>query len=187
MDKSESYTDLQLLTSLQVGDQAAFKAIFNRYKAVLYNFAYYKIKDKEQARDLIQSVFMQLWEYHDTIIVKGSFESYIFTLVRNKIIDHFRSVQVSQRYIDTFQIYLDDTENNTDYLIREKMMSELIAEAIADLPENLRIVFELSRDNLLTRKQIAEHVGLSEEGVKTRIHRALKILKGKLGTGVYYI
>ncbi len=119
-------------------------------------------------------------------ISKG-FEPFIFTSVRNRVLDHYKHQKVSQRYLDNFKEYLEQGEDNADYLVRQHDLSALIEKEIAALPEKMRIVFELSRNTEMSRKEIAEHLGIPEETVKTNMHRALKILKGRLGDSLVVI
>jgi len=180
MVNTKDLTDLQLVALLEKGNQFAFHELFNRYKVVLYSFCYYKVNNKEEAQDMIQSTFTQLWENRDRLNIPGSFESYIFTIVRNKIIDQYRRGKVSQKYLDNLQHYLDTTEDSTDHRVRHNDLRRLIDMEIDALPNAVKEAFLLSRNTFMTRKEMAGKLQISEEGVKARIHRALKILKKRL-------
>ena len=180
MVNTKDLTDLQLVILLEKGNQSAFHELFNRYKAVLYSFCYYKVNSKEQAQDIIQSTFAQLWEKRDNLNISESFESYVFKIVRNKIIDTYRRGKVSQKYLDNLQHYLNTTEDSTDHRVRNNDLRRLIELEVEALPNALKEAYLLSRNTFLTRKEIAGKLQISEEGVKTRIHRALKILKKRL-------
>ena len=180
--KLNSLTDFQLIEELQMSNPNAFTALYERYKYALSNFAYYKLRDRELARDLVQNVFTSLWDNRINICLRGSFESYIYTIVRNKLTDHWRRSCASGRYLDTIKNYVSETINDTDHLLRHNELSRAITKALAELPEKLRTVIELRTNASMPRKEIAEKLGISEEGVKTRIRRALKILKSKIQT-----
>jgi len=180
MVNTKDLTDLQLVILLEKGNQSAFHELFNRYKAVLYSFCYYKVNSKEEAQDMIQSTFTQLWENRNHLNIPGSFESYIFTIVRNKIIDQYRRGKVSQKYLDNFRYYLDTIEDSTDHMVRHNDLRKLIDLEIEALPNLLKEAFLLSRNSFLTRKEIAEKLQLTEAGVRTRMSKALKILKKRL-------
>jgi RNA polymerase sigma factor (sigma-70 family) len=88
--------------------------------------------------------------------------------------------KIRANYTKSFQDFLDEGEYITDNYIREKEFSQIIEKEIAALPDKMRQVFELSRRQNLSRKEIAEKLNLSEKTVKNQITNALKILRGKL-------
>lgn len=174
-------SDAELVDLLKSGDQTAFTEIFNRFQSLLYIFAYKRTGNREEAKDLIHELFLMLWEKRSELHIPSSLPGYLFTVLRNRIFDLYKHKKVSQRYIETFQKYLDYNHNTTDHLIRHNNLSELINREIAALPCKMREVFELSRKTNLTRKEIALTLNLSEQTVKSHMHHALKILKGRLG------
>src|SRR5690606_5387963 len=90
--------------------------------------------------------------------------------------------KVSTKYIESLNTYIKNiSDNTTDFLVRHKKLHQVIEEEIANLNPKTRKVFELSRKENLSRKEIAEELGIAEETVKSHIHTALKILKIKLG------
>jgi RNA polymerase sigma-70 factor (ECF subfamily) len=176
-----AYSDQQLVDLLGKGDSYAYTEIYNRYKTLLYIFALRRMDDREEAKDLIHELFLSIWSKREDLILTSSLGSYLYTAVRNRIIDNINRKQVSARYIESFQQYIDSGEGSTDHLIRSKELSALIEKEIEDLPVKMRQVFELRRKTDYSRKQIADELGLSEQTVKSHIQHALKILKVKLG------
>jgi RNA polymerase sigma-70 factor (family 1) len=182
-----TYTDQELVALLKQGADMAFAEIFERYHSLLYIFAYKKTNDREEARDMVHDMFASIWEKRTTLNVPGELPAYLYAVLKNRIFDLYKHKKVSQRYLDTFQEYLDVTPEATDYRVRHNDLSALIEKEIAALPEKMRIVFELSRNTEMSRKEIAEALGLPEETVKSRMHSSLKILKGKLGSKSFFI
>jgi len=181
MKKYSSYSDNELAGLLKSGDSLALAEIYNRYKSLLYIFAYKRLGKREEARDIIHELFMSLWEKHAVLNINSSLLPYLYTAVRNRIMDAVSHEQVVSRYIDQFQEYADAYENSTDHLTRHNNLLKLIEQEIAALPPKMRQVFEFSRQSTLSRKEIARELGLSEETVKSHMHNALKILKTRLG------
>jgi len=177
-----TYSDQELIAFLRQGDSAAFTAIFERYQSLLYIFAYKRINDREEAKDMIHELFASIWERRESIQISGDILPYLYTALKNRIFDLYKHKQVTRRYLESFQEYLDTAQNAADYRVRHNDLSALIEKEIAALPEKMRVVFELSRKSNLSRKEIAEVLGMSEETVKSRMHSALKILKGRLGS-----
>lgn len=182
-----AYSEQELTTLLKQGDERAFTEMFERYGALLISFAYRRVYDLQLAQDLVHDVFTDLWAKRLLYTISKGFEAFIFTSVRNRVLDHYKHAKVSQRYLDNFREYLEDEQNATDYLVRTKDLSALIEKEIAALPEKMRQVFELSRNTTMSRKEIAEYLGIPENTVKTNMHRALKILKGRLGESLVLV
>lgn len=180
-------SDNELVGLLKSGDRAAFTEIFNRYQALLYIFAYKKVGDREEAKDLIHELFLTFWEKRALLNICGGLPAYLFTILKNRIFDLYKHKKVSQRYLESFQTYLYTEQNATDYLVRHNELSSLIEKEIASLPHKMREVFELSRKTNLSRKEIAGQLNLSEQTVKSHMHHALKILKTRLGPMVIFV
>lgn len=180
MKKYNRFSDTELVDLLRKEDNRAFIEIFDRFYVLLFSFACRRLDDKEIAKDLIHDAFSDIWEKRETVNIPGELGAFLFTVVKNRILDHYKHSKVSQKYIDHCQHHLSNEQDNTDHLIRENDLLALIEKEIAALPEKMRIVFELSRKEFMNRKEISEHLGLPENTVKTNIQRALKILYRKL-------
>lgn len=182
-----TFSDHELITSLKEGDSLAFNEIFKRYQGLLFLFANRRLDDAEHSKDLIHDLFTDMWDKRAAITVPRDLEAFLITVAKNRILNHFKHKQSSQRYIDNFDRHLEKNINNTDHLIRHNDLSALIEKEIAALPEKMKIVFEMSRKNAMTRKEIAETLQLSEETVKSRMRHAISILKDKLGVLFIFI
>ena len=180
-------SDQDLSILLGKGDEAAFKEIYNRYKAVLYVHAYNRLRNSEEVHDMIHELFATLWNKKGTIEFKTSLSAYLYTSVRNRILDFFLHQKVESAYLSGFQSFINRSESTTDHLVRQKDLSNLIEAEISLLPPKMREVFELSRKKHLSHREIAEELGLSEKTVKKHVNNALKILRTKLGVVVYLV
>lgn len=176
-----SLTDLELTKLLVSGDSKAFIEIYDRFQSLLYVYACKITADKEEAEDIVQEVFIYLWDKRTTIILRSSISSYLYTAVRYKFFNLLDHKKIRKDYTQSFQNFLDQGEYITDNYIREKEFSQVIEKEIAALPDKMREVFELSRRHNLSRKEISEKLSISEKTVKNQITNALKILRGKLG------
>ena len=178
----KSLNDQELLLLLKEGERAAFTETYNRYSGLLYVFAYKRLKNREEAKDIIHELFLGLWANCKNLNTNTILPAYLYMVVRNKIINLVSRQKVAARYIDSFQCYLDETQtDNTDYLVRHNELLAFIEAEVANLPPRMQQVFELSRKTNLTRKEIAKELNVSEETVKSQMHSALKIIKVKLG------
>lgn len=159
----------------------AFAEIYNRYWALLYKHAYRLIKDQDLAQDVVQEVFVNLWDKINTIDLQFSISSYLYTAVRNKVLNLIQRDKVKNNYIESFANFVACSEAITDYRLRERLLKEKIEKEVAALPSKMRQVFEMSRIQNMSHKQIAEELNLSDKTVKKQMSNAIKILRLKLG------
>ena len=172
--------DSELWAALKEGSQLAYTQVYARYHAALYVFAYQRLGNREEAKDIVHELFLALWEKRNSIIISQNLRVYLYTAVRNRILDVIRHQKVSSKYVEAFQEFIETSHSNTEEEIALADLHEQIELAIQSLPDKMRKVFELSRNVNFSRKEIAEELRLSEETVKSHIHHALKILKLKL-------
>lgn len=176
------YKDDELAGLLKSGDRKAYTEIYERYKRQLYLFAFKRLGNREEVKDLIHEIFLSLWINHEDLNIRYTLTTYLHSSVRNKILDILAHKKVSVKYIESFNQYKESEQDFTDYAIRHKELNAIIEKEIEALPDKMRQVFNLSRKSFYTRKQIAEELGVSEQTVKSHMHHALKILKLKLGS-----
>jgi len=180
LDNLQLCTDLALLASIMEGDRKAFAEIFERYHDLLYNHAYNKLRDRDEANDVIQEVFVKLWNIKAGTEVQN-LAAYLYTMVRNQVFSLIQHKEVVSVYSNSFQEFKESSDIEADYLIREKQLNEIINKEIAALPPRMREIFELSRKEYLSNKQIAKKLNLSEHTVADQIKKALKQLRLKVG------
>jgi RNA polymerase sigma-70 factor (family 1) len=176
-----SYSDAELINLLKLGDQAAYVEIYDRYKVLLQQHAYKKLGDLDEVADILQELFIHLWDKKESLNLTTSLTGYLFTAVRNRIFNAYHKKQREASYLGSLQEFIDQGEYSTDLLLREREFTAIIDKEIQALPPRMREVFLLSRNEGLTHKQIAERLGTSEQTVTTQIRNSLKTLRVKLG------
>ncbi|GEP98940.1 RNA polymerase sigma factor [Chitinophaga cymbidii] len=180
-----TYSDAQLTVLLMTGDHAAFNEIHQRYYALLYHHAYKRLPSEEDVKDILQELFAALWNNRGSLTLTSSLAAYLYTAVRNRVINVFSKQKVRHIYIQSLQQYLDEGENVTDQKLREKELIALVEREIAALPPRMREVFELSRNAQLSHNEIAELLDTSPQTVRKQIQNVLRILRAKLGATVF--
>ena len=180
-----SYSDSELAYLLTQGDELAFTEIYNRFYGLLFIHASKHLNDDEEAKDVLHQLFESLWVKRLQVAPDGNLSAYLYTAVRNRVLDVFAHQKVESKYVDSLQDYIDQDHVSTDYMVREKQMALLIEQEIDALPPKMREIFVLSRKENKSHKQIALELGLSELTVKTQVKKALRILKSRLGVFVY--
>lgn len=177
VNETKRITDQSLAESIKNSNQGVFELVFNYYYSGLVVYADQIIKNTVISEDIVQSVFMKLWETRETIEIR-SFRSYFIQCVKNRSIDHLRSQQVKQRF--------DSRILEADHLVMEEdlwtknELDELVERAIENLPPRCREIFWMSRYENLKIAEIAEKLEISNRTVETQISKALKILRVKL-------
>jgi RNA polymerase sigma-70 factor (family 1) len=179
------YSDADLTELLRSGDRVAFTEIYNRYKLILHNHAWNKTRNQVETQDAIQEVFSNLWTKREVIQIGSNLSGYLYTSVRNHILNIFAKKQVQEKYINSIQQYSKQKTDLTDHRVRESMLRDIIEKEIADLPPRMREVFELSRKQHLSHKEIAAIMGTTEQTVKKQVSNALKHLRSRLGLFQY--
>ncbi|GAA4802210.1 RNA polymerase sigma-70 factor [Olivibacter ginsenosidimutans] len=182
MEKIAHLTDRQLLLLINDGSQSAFSLLFRRYNRQLYTHAYHKLRDEEEAKDVVQDVFINVWNLiQRQALATDNFQGYLLCAVKNKILDNLSKKKNAALYLASLQDFIEHEETWADYPIREQQMQDQIDEAILALPFRMRAVFELSRKQHLSHKEIARQLNISHQTVTDQIKKALKILRVKLG------
>jgi len=187
MQDYASYTDIDLTERLRDGDRYAFEEIYSRYKFILHNHAWNKLRSKEEAQDLIHEVFSMVWEKRESLPVNRNLSGYLYSCVHNQFLNMVVHQKVKDKYIDSIRQFAATGTVQTDHLVRERMLKDIIDREIDELPARMREVFLLSRKQHLSHREIADIMGISEQTVKKQMVYALKILKKKLGIVLFLL
>jgi len=185
MSDYSNYTDTELAALLKVSDHQAYTFIYDRYKFLLYAHAYKKLQDREEARDVVQEVFVTLWNKRENINAQLNLAGYLYTALRNTILNLIARKEVRTRYTDSMAAHYTCDYAPTDHGIRSQQLAELIDREIAALPSKMQKVFVLSRKAHLNRKEISSQLGISEATVDRQIANALKLLRARLTLVAY--
>jgi RNA polymerase sigma-70 factor (ECF subfamily) len=181
-----TYTDQELLTFLQKGQQGAFAEIYERYWALLLRHAIGMLQDEDEAKDVVQDVFYALWEKGMELNIHTSLSSFLYSSVRFRILKKIRHSKVAESYFSILQQEIEKGIPTTDYIIEEKELLKQIENGLSKLPPKMREVFELSRMHEYSHRQISEKLELSTHTVKRQVSNALKIMRESLNKGLFF-
>jgi len=168
---------------IKKADIKHFELLFHQLQPRLFAFCCKYIEDKELARDFVQECFINLWENYDTI--QSSYESYLFTSVRNRCLSYYRSLKIHAEYEETIKFSIKEIEFHPEISeplteIYLKDIQELLKESIHGLPPKCRQIFQMSRYQGMKNAEIADALKISARTVEAQIYNALKILKEEL-------
>ncbi|WP_316840224.1 RNA polymerase sigma-70 factor [Pedobacter gandavensis] len=180
-------SDRELTSLLRVGDKYAYAEIYNRHKNLLQNHLYKKLGDLEVVKDVLQDLFVKLWDNKSEMPLTDNLPGYLFSAARNRVFNHLSHKQVESKYISSIQTFINEDNYITDQQIREKEFSQIIRREIEALPPKMKEVFILSRDGHYSHEEIAKQLQISPQTVSKQISNALKILRVKLGILFYLL
>jgi len=180
MSVNNLHTDEELFALIKEGNHSAYTQIFDRFYVVLYLHALKILQDEDEAKDIVQELFENIWMKRDFLSLNGSVSSYLYACTRNMVLNLIAHKKVKGRYLDSLEAFMGQETYLTDFYVREKELKHIIEKEIASLPQKMGEIFKLSRTEYLSHREIASKLKLSELTVKTQVKRALKILKPKL-------
>lgn len=182
MPAPSSLSDQELVVQLRHGSVAAYTEIFERFQPLLYVYARKIVKDRDEASDIVQEVFLYLWDKRGEVVFEGPVLPYLYSAVRYKFFNLLDKNKVRKDYAISLQRFMLAGTTQTDDLLREREMMRIIEEQINLLPPKLKIAYELSRKANMPTDQIAELLGVSEKTVQNQVSLAIRQLKLKLGS-----
>ena len=173
-------TDIELVLRLQKGDVEAFDLVYEKYAGKLYGFTLKYLKSTDETEELVQSVFLKVWENYKTLKKESSFKSYLFTIAYNEICNTFRRRSHLRKFMDEQLNENAQSSNETDELIDYNSIRGQVDQIIARLPERQRSIFLKSRLEGKSNKDIANELGLSSGTVDNYISESLKFIRSNL-------
>ena len=177
----------QLAQSLATRDEAAFETVFKMHFKNLHAYACSITKEETAAEEVVQNVFVKLWERSEALSITGSVAAYLYRAVYNESLNYLKHQKVRSAY---GQHVTHTMKNETEHGGKKLQLKELegrLAEAMNDLPEQCRTIFQLSRFEELRYREIADCLGLSIKTVENQMGKALKLLREKLADVLIFI
>lgn len=148
-------SDEELFILLKEQDHAAFTEIYNRHWGLLYIHAKKMLDDEDEVKDVLQELFTALWAKADSIELTVSLSAYLYSAIRNKILNLIEHKKIKRNYADSIGLFLDKGNFITDEQVRHNELARLIEKELKLLPPKMREIFELSRKECLSHKEIA--------------------------------
>lgn len=176
-----SSKELILIRELRKGNAKAYELLFKEYNRKLYNFSMYFLKDQEDAKGVVQEVFLKVWYNRHGLNPEKSFGGYLFRIARNMIYNQLKRHIQRKYYYQFLKSTWNEGSNDTEKAINQHDLADVLNEAIEKLPPKRKEIFLMNRANGLTMKEIADKLNISVNTVDTQIRRSLKYLRENLG------
>ena len=170
-----------LLEKMKKGDTASFTVLYNRYWSKVYEFTRLYIISDEDAEEVVQEVFVKLWESREALNTEMNFDGYLFIITRNLIFNKSRrsfNTEFLKITIDE-AIHLQSNSNVSSEVVTADL-KEYLLKLIDELPPRQKEVFVLSRERQLSHQEIADLLNISTKTIERHITEALKFLKVRL-------
>lgn len=172
--------DRALLQGLRAGDEKAFETVFRRWYAPLVRLSESLTRSRARAEEIVQDVMLELWRRRDTLASDGSPQAYLFQSTRNRSLNDIRHERVKERGEPHVIAATSAFGPAADARVEEGEIDVALREAMEDLPERSRVVFEMSRVQGLKYSEIAEALGISIKTVEAHMGKALKHLRERM-------
>jgi RNA polymerase sigma-70 factor (family 1) len=173
-------TEQEYWQLISEGDKSAFEHVFKAWYQPLCNYGCSLMKDMDEAEEVVQNVFFNIWNKRESLAINMSIKSYLYRAVHNDCLNKIKHSKVRTLYAEDYKSRNSGGFEDSASLIDAKELNKRINEAIEGLPEQCGIVFRLSRFEHLKYSEIAEQLDISVKTVENHMGKALRILRESL-------
>lgn len=169
-----------LLLRISKGDERAFLMFYDMYWEQLYVYAVRILKDKTTAEDVIQEVFIKIWNIREHLMSVRDLNPYLITITKNLSIKAILKSNRLQSDLNSFISVFESKERSIEEVFDAKELSRLIDFQVDELPDKMKEIFLLSRQKGFSNKDIAESLNISEHTVKKQINNSIKRIRTRI-------
>ena len=173
--------------TLTTYDDRAFEQMFKVHYKALHSYANVMLRDEDTAEEIVQSMFLRFWEKRSLLQIQTSIKAYLYKCVHNDSLNYLKHQTIKTKYQDYALQSMNDHHEPASSRVELNELESRLQEALKDLPEQCRTIFQMSRFEELKYREIAEQLGLSIKTVENQMGKALKILRIKLADFVTVI
>lgn len=192
LDASFKHIDYGAVKNLKKGDAKAFDDLFNKYSSRLYKFSLKYLKSEEEAEEVVQEVFLYIWDKRGGLDPEKSFNAYIFTIAYNIVRKYFIKKSRDNAFKDELIYSLLEQENNLEKIIDYKFLLQKVEAIIDSLPEKRKNIFLMNKYQGMAVKLIAKELDISPNTVENQLATAKKqileeLRKDKLAGLLFFV
>ena len=174
------FTNAELIGLLTDGDEMAFEQVFKKYFKALHAYAFTIVKEEETAEEMVQALFLRLWEKKENLDPQINLKAYLYRSVHNDSLNYLKHQKVKLKYQNHMVYQMKNETDNAANRVQLRELENQLQRALTELPEQCRTIFQLSRFEELKYQEIADHLSLSIKTVENQMGKALKLLRLKL-------
>lgn len=169
-----------MLQRVAAGEETAFRELFHFHWDNLLGVALLFVKNSTYAEELVQDIFLRIWQNRDKLPAVQDFRSYLFITARNYIYTALRKKSVETAFTEELLWYFTDPVAGPEQRYLDKETAELLRQAVQQLPTQQRAVYEMAREQGLSHEEIAERLQLSKNTVRNHMARAMESIRKRL-------
>ncbi|MFY7910107.1 MAG: RNA polymerase sigma-70 factor, partial [Emticicia sp.] len=173
-------SEQEIIGAIREGNERIFEETFRKYYQSLCNYANSILKEMDEAEEVVQNLFLSIWEKRSDLEISISLKSYLYRAVHNHCLNRIKHLKVREEYQQYAVNFYDASYESVSQTVMKNELETKIEEAIKKLPEQCRLIFQMSRFEELKYHEIAEQLELSPKTVENQIGKALKILRVEL-------
>jgi RNA polymerase sigma-70 factor (ECF subfamily) len=173
-------SEQDIVSAIKQGDERIFESIFRKYYQSLCNYANSILKEMDESEEIVQHLFLSIWEKRSDLEISISLKSYLYRAVHNHCLNRIKHLKIREDYQQYATNFYDSSYESVSQTVIKNELEIKIEEAIRKLPEQCRLIFRMSRFDELKYHEIAEQLGLSPKTVENQIGKALKLLRVEL-------
>lgn len=177
MSEANSYSEIELLALVSTGDRQAFTRLYSQYLDAAYHYVYLFTKSKDEAEEILQEVFVKIWENRERLAEVQSFKNYLFKAAKNRVLDEVRKLQVRHRVFTEIKRGKTVNDESTTDAIAYKDYYRVVQQAIEKLPPKRKLIFRMNTENGLSHDEIAAQLGVSKSMVKNQLYKAYEFVR----------
>jgi RNA polymerase sigma-70 factor (ECF subfamily) len=181
MEESILNSDERLMQEIKADNMFAFDMIYKKYCKRLYKFAYYILKSPEESENIVQDVFLSLWENRNKVEKDSSVKYYVFTIAYNSAISIIRKKARESQFIEYLKSLQDLNQEPVNIELEYHELTEKLEDIINHLPDRQKSVYLLHKVEGLKYSEIAERLNISVNTIENHMSRAFKTIRKKLG------
>lgn len=180
LNEKSPFNDKQLFKEVSEGNERAFRIIYNRYYQRMYSFAGKVVKSPHVAEEIVQEVFIRLWEQRELLSEVKNPDNYVFIVIRNHTYNYLRAAANEQIRREKLWEALQQRAADESTSLEAEEAEQFLEKLLAKLSPQQRKIFRMSREDGFSHQQIAEELHLSKDTVKKHVANSLKIFKAHL-------
>jgi RNA polymerase sigma-70 factor (family 1) len=173
-------SDSDIVNAIRQGQESAFEQMFRTYYERLCRYADTLLKDADEAEEMVQTVFLTIWEKRADLEITLSLKAYLYRAVHNHCLNRIKHYGVRETHREYSLFFQADGYDSVTEAIQASELEERIERAVSKLPEQCQVVFRMSRFEELKYQEIADQLGLSVKTIENQIGKALRIMRQEL-------
>ena len=170
-----------LLAEIASGDHHAFRTLFDEYHVKVFNYAIKFVKSEELAEEIVQDIFMKIWNQRKTLLEVRNFGGYLRTMSTNMTLDALKKIAVYERALESSLLEWTDADNTMQETFYRRDSQAYVDQLLSKLPQQQRIVYTMFYIDGLKQREVAENLNISLFTVKAHLRQALKNLRTLIG------